>query len=339
MKVARFIAALLIAHSAFAADITINYAAKTGTSWPLYIAKEGGYFEKYGLTAKLVFAVHPAGVAMVVSEDAQMTNYPLEQAMLASSKDGSLVAIGSGYKKSSFAMMANKKFASVKDLKGKRIGVSQIGDAPYNYSVGLLARVGLTPRDVQWLAVGTDVNGRAAALVSDRVDATMIPAPVWFKLEAQGFTSLANTSDYDDIYAPTVNLFKKSVVAGNPKLPELMIKIQAEAIKRFYDDKAFAVKAYMVYDKQDIADVERVYDLYKNANTYERVPYVLVGAEQYVIAHPPDEQSGTLMKKFDFRKVIDNGPVDRLVKEGFFETLFGAGIKAEEDRKAKLAFR
>jgi hypothetical protein len=95
----------------------------------------------------------------------------------------------------------------------------------------------------------------------------------------------------------------------------------------------------MVYDKQDIADVERVYDLYKNANTYERVPYVLVGAEQYVIAHPPDEQSGTLMKKFDFRKVIDNGPVDRLVKEGFFETLFGAGIKAEEDRKAKLAFR
>jgi len=335
---ARFIAALLIANSA-PAETVINYAAKTGTSWPLYIAKEGGYFEKYGLTAKLVFAVHPAGVAMVVSEDAQMTNYPIEQAMLASSKDGSLIAIGSGYKKSSFAMMANKKFASVRDLKGKRIGVSQIGDAPYNYSVGLLARVGLTPRDVQWLAVGTDVNGRAAALASDRVDATMIPAPVWFKLEAQGFKSLANTSDYDDIYAPTVNLFKKSVIARNPELPELMIKIQAEAIKRFYDDKAFAVKAYLAYDKQSPADVERVYDLYRNANTYERVPYILAEAEKYVIDHPPDEQSGTLMKSFDFRKVIDNAPVDRLVKEGFFEKLFGPGIKAEEDRKAKLAFR
>jgi hypothetical protein len=31
--------------------------------------------------------------------------------------------------------------------------------------------------------------------------------------------------------------------------------------------------------------------------------------------------------------------VARLVKEGFFKKLFGAGIKAEEDRKAKLAFR
>jgi len=45
------------------------------------------------------------------------------------------------------------------------------------------------------------------------------------------------------------------------------------------------------------------------------------------------------MKSFDFHKVIDNSFVDRLVKEGFFEQLFGPGIKAEEERKAKLAFR
>jgi hypothetical protein len=31
--------------------------------------------------------------------------------------------------------------------------------------------------------------------------------------------------------------------------------------------------------------------------------------------------------------------VERLVKEKYFETLFGPAIKAEEDRKAKLAFK
>jgi hypothetical protein len=45
------------------------------------------------------------------------------------------------------------------------------------------------------------------------------------------------------------------------------------------------------------------------------------------------------MKGFDFRKVIDNTIVDRLVKEGFFEQLFGGTVKAEEESKAKLAFR
>jgi hypothetical protein len=37
--------------------------------------------------------------------------------------------------------------------------------------------------------------------------------------------------------------------------------------------------------------------------------------------------------------VIDNSVVERLVKEHFFENLFGPSIKAEEDRKAKMAFR
>jgi len=320
-------------------EITLNFATRTGTTWPLYIAQEGGYFEKYGMKAKLAFAVHPAAVAMIVSGEAQMTNYPLEQAMPASSRDGSLVILGSPYRKSLFALMAAKNIAAVRDLKGKRIGVSQLGDAPYNYAVGLLGKFGLGPKDVQWVPIGTDVNGRAAALVGGRVDATMLTAPVYFKLEQQGYRSLANTSDYDDIFAPTVYVFKKSTIAANPKLPELLIKAHTEAIKRFYDDKAFAVKTYLKYAPDDPADVERVYDRYAKTNTYERVPYVLAAAVQYMIEHPVDEQTGAQLKAFDFRKVIDNSLVERLVREGFFEQLFGPGIKAEEQSKAKLAFR
>jgi ABC-type nitrate/sulfonate/bicarbonate transport system substrate-binding protein len=319
--------------------ITINYATRTGTTWPLYIAKEAGYFQKYGLDATMVFGVHPAGIAMIVSGEAQMTNYPLEQAMLAASKDGSMVMLGSPYRKSLFALMAGKNVAAARDLKGKRLGVSQIGDAPYNYAVGLLAKFGLTPRDVEWVPIGTDVNGRAAALVSGRVDATMLTAPVYFRLEAQGFKSLANTSDYDDIYAPTVYLFKKSLVAANPKLPELLIKAHTEAIKRFYEDKAFALKAYVKYTPEDLTELARVYDRYAKTETFERVPYVLTPAVQYMIDHPVDGQAAAQMRKFDFHSVIDNSLVDRLVREGFFETLFGPGVKAEEQRKAKLAFR
>ena len=320
--------------------VTVNYAARTGTTWPLYIAKEGGYYQKYGLDVNLVFAVHPAGIAMVVSGEAQMTNYPLEQAMPAASRDGSLIIVGSQYKKSSFALMAPASYSSVRDLKGKRIGISQIGDAPYNYSVGLLAKFGLTPKDVDWVPIGTDVNGRAAALKSGRVDATMLTAPVYFKFEQEGFKSLANTSDYDDIFAPTVYVFKRATVTSNPKLAESLIKAHAEAIKRLYEDRAFAVKTYLKYNPMDDpADVGRVWDLYTKSQTYERVPYVVAPAVEYIIAHPVDEQVGAQLRAFDFRKVIDNGLVDRLVKEGFFEQLFGPGIKAEEQSKTKLAFR
>ena len=122
-------------------------------------------------------------------------------------------------------------------------------------------------------------------------------------------------------------------------LPELLIKAQAEGIKRYYEDKAMAVKAYAVYDPQTPADVERLYDHDRKSESYERVPYVLAPAVQWIVEHQADPQVGARLKAYDFHKVIDNSVVERLVKEHFFENLFGPGIKAEEDKKAKLAFK
>jgi ABC-type nitrate/sulfonate/bicarbonate transport system substrate-binding protein len=330
---------ILAAPPAQLQQVTINYPARTGTTWPLYIAKEAGYYEKQGLDVRLVFAAHPAGIAMVSSGEAIMTNYTLEQAMQASSRAGSFTAIASSFKKSLFELMAAKNITSMRELKGKTIGVTSIGDAPYNYAIGLLQKSGMTSRDVQWLPLGGDVNARALALLAGRVDATMLTAPAYFKLEEQGFKGLANISDYDDIYAPTVYLFQTTTLASNPRFAEQIIKAHAEAIKRFYADKAFALKAYMTFNPmENVKEIERVYDSYSKTNVFERVPYVLAPAVKYILDNPPDEQVGAQLRRFDFKRMIDNSTVARLVREGYFEQLFGAGIKAEQDAKAKIAY-
>jgi ABC-type nitrate/sulfonate/bicarbonate transport system substrate-binding protein len=263
----------------------------------------------------------------------------MEQALQAGSRDPSaLVMMGSTLNRGAFALMVPEKVTSPKELKGKRIAVSQIGDAPYNYSVALLGKFGLKPRDVQWIPVGTDANARAVALTSGRADGTLLTAPVYFALEKQGYKMIANMGDYSDIYASTVYLFTRKTVAANPKLPETIIRAQAEAIKRFYDDKAFAVKAYIAYDKQNPADVERIYDMLAKTNQLERVPYVL-GAAVKSIMDQANAEAATQLKDFDPHKVIDNSVVDRLVKEGFFEKTFGPGIKSEQEKKSKAAYR
>jgi len=319
--------------------VTINYPNRSGSQWPLFIAKEGGYYQKYGLDATLQFGVYPAGIAMLVSGEGQMVNSSLEQLMQASTKDGSFTLVGSSLNRGTFALMGRKDIGSVRGLKGKRVAVSQIGDAPYHYVVSLLGKSGLSPRDVEWIPVGTDVSGRAAALESGRADATMLTAPAYFKLEDAGYKTLANLAEHEDIFASTGYLMKKSVVASDPSLAESLIKAQTEAIKRFYEDRAFAVKAYLAYDKQQPADVERIYDLYSKPHAFERVPYVLSRAVKSVIDQQSDPQIAAQMKAFDFRKVVDNRIVDRLVKELFFEQLFGTAIKAEQDRQSKAAFR
>ena len=317
----------------------INFPTRSGASWPMFIAKEGGYYQKYGLDVNLVFGAGTIGVAMISSSDAAMTNSSMEQALQAGSRDpNSLVMLGSTLNRGMFALMAPNKINSPKELKGKRVAVSQIGDAPYNYSVALLGKFGLKPRDVQWVPVGTDANARAVALTTGRAEATLLTAPAYFAIEKQGYKTIANMADYSDIYASTVYLFTRKTVAANPKLPEVIIKAHTEAIKRFYDDKAFAVKAYMVYDKQDAADVERIYDMIAKSNQIEHIPYVMAAAIKS-ITDQANAEAATQLKDFDPHKVVDNSLVDRLVKEGFFEKIFGPGIKSEQEKKSKAAFR
>jgi len=182
------VAAVLIAFAATAGaqplqKITVNFPTRSGASWPLFLAKEGGYYQKYGLDVELVFAGHPAGIAMVVSGDAQMSSYNLESVMQASIRDASFTVVGSSVNRAFFVLMSRPEIASVKDLKGKTLAVSQIGDPPYNYASAYLKKFGLTARDVQWVAVGTDANGRAAALAAGRADATLLTPPAYFKLE------------------------------------------------------------------------------------------------------------------------------------------------------------
>src|SRR6185437_10589655 len=186
----------------------------------------------------------------------------------------------------------------------------------YGYLLALLGKSGIGARDVQWIPVGTDVSGRAAALQSGRADATLLTAPAYFKVEAAGYKTLANLADHEDIFASTAYIMKKSTAASDPALAEKLIKAHAEGIKRFYEDKPFAVKSFLAYDRNaQQSDMERVYDLYAKPQAFERVPYVLAGAVNSVINQQPDAHIAAQLKAYDFHKVIDNSHVSKLVKE------------------------
>ena len=72
---------------------------------------------------------------------------------------------------------------------------------------------------------------------------------------------------------------------------------------------------------------------------FRSIPYVLAPAVKAIVSQQVDARIAAELKAFDFKKVVDNSAVERLVKEGYFEKLFGDEVKAEEQRKAKIAFK
>jgi ABC-type nitrate/sulfonate/bicarbonate transport system substrate-binding protein len=317
--------------------VTALYGARSGASWPMWIARDGGYYRKHGLEVELVFGVHPAPIAAVISGQAAMTPAGADPALLSVSKDPSLVLLGSYLNKGSFALVAGKNINQINQLAGKRVGVGRVGDPPYHFTLSLLRKHGINPKEIQWLSVGVDAAARAASLYSGQIDATLVTAPAYFRLEAAGFPVLAVLSDYDDIYVSTYYLFRRDTVSTNRVVAEGFIKAHAEAIKRFYDDRSFAMQVMMKYGgAKDMEDAGRVYNLFAKSRMFESIPFVLKGSVEGVIERQRQEQP--YLKDFDFSKSVDNSLVEQLVREGFFERLFGPEIREEQKKKHALAY-
>lgn len=317
--------------------VTALYGARSGASWPMWMAQDGGYYRKHGLDVELVFGVHPAPIAAVISGNAAMTSAGSDPALLSASKDRSVVLLGSFLNKGSFALVAAKNINQVSQLAGKRIGVGRVGDPPYHVTVSLLKKHGINPKDIQWLSVGVDAAARAASLHTGQIDAALITAPAYFRLEAAGFSVLALVSDYDDIFISTYYLFRRDTVMNNRMVAEGFIKAHAEAIKRFYDDRSFAMHVMMKYGgAKDVEDAGRVYNLFAKPRMLEPIPYILKGSVEGVVERQRQEQP--YLKDFDFSKSVDNSLVDQLVREGFFERVFGPGIREEQQKKQALAY-
>ncbi|HLN88105.1 MAG TPA: ABC transporter substrate-binding protein [Candidatus Limnocylindrales bacterium] len=308
--------------------------ARSGASWPLWIAKDARLYAKYGLDVELVYAVHPAPIVAVITGQAAMTSSGSDPALLAAAKDPSLVVLGGFMNKGSFAMIGSKTATDMKQLAGKKIGIGRVGDPPYHMAVSLLRKHGYTPRDVQWVSVGVDAATRAAALQSGQIDAALITAPAYFRLQAAGLPVLAVLMDYDDIYISTYYLFRRDALTKERATAIAFIKAHAEAIKRFYDDKTLATEIMIKYGgTRNSDDAVRVYDLYRKSRVLEPIPYALKGSVDAVVERQDPELKGV-----DFSKVIDNSLIDQLVKEKYFESVFGPSIREEQQRKQALAF-
>jgi ABC-type nitrate/sulfonate/bicarbonate transport system substrate-binding protein len=308
--------------------------ARSGASWPLWIAKDARLYAKYGLDVDLVYAVHPGPIAAIISGHAAMTSSGSDPALLAAAKDPSLVVLGGFMNKGSFAMIGSKTATDMKQLGGKKIGIGRVGDPPYHMAVSLLKKYGVMPRDVQWVSIGVDAAARAAALQSGQVDAALITAPAYFRLQAAGLPVLAVLLDHGDIYVSTYNLFRREALTNERTMALAFIKAHAEAIKRFYDDKPFATEIMIKYGgTRNTEDASRVYDLFKKARVLEAIPYALKGSVDAVLERQTQDLKGV-----DVSKIIDNSLVDQLVKEKYFEAVFGPSIRDEQQRRQAQAF-
>ncbi len=190
-------AAAAWAGQAGAADAPVRVGLlKLATSAPLFIAQERGYFKDEGLAVEFKWfqAAQPVAVAVAAREvEVGATGLTAGLYNLFGGGVKMYIVADKGREAPGFPLngflvrkaLYDGGVRSLKELKGRKIGITQVGST-FHYQVGkLLEAEGLSLKDVEVTPLRT-MTGILEALQGGGIDAAMLPQPFPGAAETQG---------------------------------------------------------------------------------------------------------------------------------------------------------
>jgi len=167
---------------------------KLSSSAPIFLGVERGTFREFGLEPELVYfqAAQPVAVAIAAGEvevGATGLTAGLYNVVAGGEKVWVVADKGRewpGHPLTALVVQKDGPVRSLRDLKGRKVGITQLGST-FHYMLGnLLEREGLTLADVEPAPLRA-LGAMAEALQARRVDAILIPQPFASTTVEQGF--------------------------------------------------------------------------------------------------------------------------------------------------------
>src|ERR1044072_7708873 len=132
---------------------------------PPYVAKELGFFAENNIDVEFVtFEGGTQTLRGSVAGGLDITGTSSDPAIIAAAKGAGTKVLGSYSHKLSQSMLVQGDIKSCKDLKGRKVGIQEVGAFNEVMSRAVLASCGLTPKDVQYVFIST--KGRVPGLLS-----------------------------------------------------------------------------------------------------------------------------------------------------------------------------
>jgi len=153
-----------------------------------------GFFKDEGLENETIVIGGPAGIAALVSGDVDFSGAG-GSGLRAAVKGAPLKAILYQTEKPTWYLVVHPSITQVSDLKGKKIGVSLIGDSEDRFTTVFVERGGLSAKDVTKISLGTSPGDRILAIKSGGVSAVVLDPAATVMAEREGLRSLAYLGD------------------------------------------------------------------------------------------------------------------------------------------------
>jgi NitT/TauT family transport system substrate-binding protein len=236
---------------------------------PPYIAKEAGFFAENNIDAEFVtFEGGTQTLRGSVAGGLDITGTSSDPAIIAAARGAGTKVLGTYSHKLSQSMLVQSDIKNCKELKGRKIGIQEVGAFNEVLSRAVLASCGLTPKDVQYVPVST--KGRVPGLLTNQIDTAIlhVDQAIVAKKKKPELNILVNLWEPLPKWLYAVYIAPEKEVAANR---QLYIDIMAALIKAnryIYNNKAKTVEIAAKYTQQDSEAVAQTYDILTNAGAW-----------------------------------------------------------------------
>jgi ABC-type nitrate/sulfonate/bicarbonate transport system substrate-binding protein len=272
--------------------VPISYSSSGITSIEFFIAKEKGYFRDEGLEPQLVQMSANAAIAAGVTGDLVGLS-SIGSAIRAIQRGAPLRAVSVSLRRPLFWLIARPEYKSVKELKGKIMGIVTFGGSQHTAARKLIALGGLDPdKDITTIQAGEEAH-QLQSLVANAIQVSAI-SPPWVLIGRDKFKMNILDSSIDKFASIQNGLaVHLKTLQEKPELVKKMLRAKARAGRYFEQNEKEVSQILAKMWAVDVATALESYRMSKPAFTGTGIPsdeeikeYLALDAQVLKLAEP-----------------------------------------------------
>jgi len=285
-----------------------------GSSSYFWVAYRSGSFEKYGLKLEPIYIRGGLmGIQAALSGDLLLQLQGASTVVAAWAQGArEFQFIGAVGNRLDYILAAHPSIKRPEDLKGKRIGVSQLGSSTDFIARLAARRLGLNPeKEVQIVGIGGQ-GDRWTALTAGQVQATLLQSPFTLKARKAGYPTFVDFSKEDFEYTIAGPVTMRSFIRAERETVMNFMRGLADGMDFYRDEKnkdrviKYLGEYYRSNVVEELEETRRVY-----SQVTPGLPIVTAKAMENVVAN--DRNLSAM--KLNVNELLDLSFLEQLTQE------------------------
>jgi ABC-type nitrate/sulfonate/bicarbonate transport system substrate-binding protein len=220
-----------------AVPLRIAYSSISGAMLPLWVAKDRKLFDKHGVDVELTY-IRGVAIEALLAGEVQFVRASPPSVVRSTIRGADLAIIANTINVAVFSLMTHSEIRRIEDLRGKKIGVSSLGDSPDLVLSLLLERWGLQRnKDLTVLGIRGGMPELLISVAKGFVDGGMISAPSNLRGIKMGLRELVDAADYGIPYVNSPLSTRRSFIKSNRDTVLRILRAYYEAVQETRNDK------------------------------------------------------------------------------------------------------